>query len=58
VVHAIHVERVTQQALAAMARGADLSVQDVLDDFETALHDDPMAGLDPEMADLRRSLGV
>lgn len=57
-VHAIHVERLTQQAVAAMASGAQVVVQDVLDNFETALHDDPMSGLDPEMAALRRTLGV
>lgn len=57
-VHAIHVERMTQQALAVMTAGAGVSVQEVLDDFDRALNEDVHAGLDPEMAALRRTLGV
>lgn len=57
-VHAIHVDRVLQQALHAMGAGSGVSVSEALDEFDSALHADPTEGMDPEQVALRRELGV
>lgn len=56
VVHAIHVERVTQQVLAVISAGGQVSLQDALDDFDKALNDDP--AVRSERDELLEALGV